>query len=86
MLFRSNYAITDNNGYTTMQDNGGMSHISKNGNLSVITKNWKSFVEESCIQNIDLLLLDCEGYEYNILKNVDKNKLKSVFNCYKYMR
>ncbi len=79
-----NYAITDNDGYTTMQDNGGMSHISKDGNLSVKTKNWKSFVEESCIENIDLLLLDCEGYEYNILKNLDYIKNRPKIIRYEY--
>lgn len=65
------FAISDVNGIVRMKEQGCMSHISNDGNVSVESKTWNEFLKITNIKNIDLLLLDCEGYEFNILKQID---------------
>ena len=64
------YAITNIDGRVSMLEQGCMSKIDASGSLVVDSKTWKSFIHENSIRNIDLLLLDCEGFEFEILKNV----------------
>lgn len=70
-----NYAISDINGNLKMVDIGGMSKISSNGSINVESKTFKTFKSINNIEKIDFLLLDCEGYEYNILKQINFKEL-----------
>lgn len=67
----TNCAITDSDGICKMVDRGGMSHINESGNILVQSKTWNTFITESKITQIDLLLIDCEGYEFDILKQIN---------------
>ena len=66
-----NYAISEINGQIRMNDLKGSSHISASGAVLVDSKMWETFVAENQINQIDLLLMDCEGYEFNILKQIN---------------
>jgi FkbM family methyltransferase len=67
-----NYAITEICGQYEMKLDYGMSKIvTTGGDISVQGKTWETLVEEENIKKIDLLILDCEGYEFNILKQID---------------
>jgi len=80
-----NYAITDNDGEHYMVDLGGCSHISNEPSSDkIIGKSWDSFVSEQKIIDIDLLMLDCEGYEYTILKSIDYNLISPKVIRYEY--
>lgn len=79
-----NYAIADTDGYVNMFDKGGMSHIDNSGNLQVKCKSWNNFILETNIKKIDLLLLDCEGYEFDIIKQINFNNLKPKIIRYEY--
>lgn len=74
-----NYAISEISGDIKMIDQGIMSKIG-NGNIVANSKTWEEFVNENNISNIDILILDCEGYEFNILKQIDysKTNIKSI--------
>lgn len=74
-----NYAISEIDGQVRMVDQGIMSKLG-NGNVTVRSKTWNSFIIENDIDEIDILLLDCEGYEFNILKQISdkKNIVKSI--------
>ena len=74
-----NYAITEKTGEDKMIDQGVMSKIGE-GDLKVKTKTWSDFTLENNIKQIDILILDCEGYEYEILKQIDfvKNPIKAI--------
>jgi FkbM family methyltransferase len=65
-----NYAISDVDGQIEMIDMGCMSKIGAGG-LKVNSKKWDTFISDNNISNIDLLLLDCEGYEFEIISNID---------------
>lgn len=67
-------AISDINGEVKMVDHGCMSKIDKNGSIPVKSMTWEKFIDFFGISNIDFLLLDCEGYEFEILKSIDFNK------------
>lgn len=73
-----NFAIADFDGYSDMVDLGGCSRIVQSGagEQLVSSKNWNTFVRENSIDKIDLLLIDCEGYEFSILKSINYNILK----------
>lgn len=73
-----NYAITENDGQARMNDQKGTSHISDSGSISVESKTWNTFVTENQINQIDLLLMDCEGYEFNILKQINFDFVKNI--------
>lgn len=79
-----NFAITSESGSADMIDLGGCSRIipQGTGGISVKSKTWNSFVEEYEINKIDLLLMDCEGYEFSILSGIDYTMLKP--NCIRY--
>lgn len=77
-----NYAITESNGSFFMSDNEGMSKIESYGPIQVNGKTFDEFVSENSIEKIDLLLLDCEGYEFKILKQIDFSKYK--IPCIRY--
>lgn len=67
-----NYAITENTGETFMNLDihcSGCSFITNSGSTIVETKSWSDFIGENKIKNIDILLMDCEGYEWNIFYN-----------------
>ena len=67
-----NKAITDTNGYFNMVLDYGMSRIVEHkGDIIVEGITWSNFINELNITDIDLLLLDCEGYEFDILKQID---------------
>jgi len=74
-----NYAITEKTSKIKMIDQGVMSKIG-DGNLVVESKSWNDFIYENKINSIDILLLDCEGYEFNILQqiNYEKNPPKNI--------
>jgi len=74
-----NYAITERTGEDSMMDLGVMSKIGQ-GDLKVKTKTWFDFTSENKINEIDILILDCEGYEYEILKQINfkNNPVKAI--------
>jgi len=78
------FAISDVNGTVKMKEQGCMSHISNDGNVCVDSKTWDEFLKLTNIKNIDLLLLDCEGYEFNILKQIDYIKIKPKVIRYEF--
>jgi FkbM family methyltransferase len=80
-----NYAISEKSSKIKMVDQGVMSKIGE-GNLTVDSKTWSDFIHENKINSIDILLLDCEGYEFNILKQIDykKNAPKNIRYEYIY--
>lgn len=80
-----NYAITDTNGHFNMILDEGMSKI-VNGVGDIVVKGvtWEDFINDSLITNIDLLILDCEGYEFNILKQVNTQKVPIKVIRYEY--
>jgi FkbM family methyltransferase len=79
-----NYAISDVEGQVYMKEQGCMSKIDQNGTLPVFSKTWNSFLLQNYIKKIDLLLLDCEGYEFEILKNINFNIIKPKVIRYEY--
>lgn len=79
-----NYAITENSGESMMIDQGVMSKIG-DGNLVVKTKSWDDFVNENSINQIDILLLDCEGYEFHILKQIKFETISPKNIRYEYL-
>lgn len=74
-----NYAISEISGEIRMIDQGIMSKIG-DGNIFAKSKTWEEFINENNINDIDILILDCEGYEFNILKQIDysKTNIKSI--------
>jgi FkbM family methyltransferase len=79
-----NYAITDVDGEIGMVEQGCMSFISPHGPVKIRSKTWDSFIEEMKINKIDLLILDCEGYEFQILKKINFAKIKPQVIRYEY--
>lgn len=79
-----NHAISEVDGLTHMTANGSCSYINNGGNTPVKSKTWNTFVKENNIQNIDFLILDCEGYEYNILKQINFDIIKPKVIRYEY--
>jgi FkbM family methyltransferase len=79
-----NYAITENSGESRMIDQGVMSKIG-DGNLVVDTKSWDDFINENNINQIDILLLDCEGYEFHILKQIEFETISPKNIRYEYL-
>lgn len=77
-------AISDMNGSVSMVDSGCMSKIDINGNMVVDSMTWDNFVATYDINRIDLLLLDCEGYEFNILKQINFDYIKPSVIRYEY--
>jgi FkbM family methyltransferase len=65
-----NYAISEVEGVMQMLDLGGCSHAVSDGGIPVVSKTWKNLVDENQINKIDLLLIDCEGFEFQILKQI----------------
>ena len=83
-----NHAISNVDGDIFMIEQGCMSKIDTNGTLKVQSKTWNSFLKENQIDKIDLLLLDCEGFEFEILKNAfqtNENKVKPNVIRYEYL-
>jgi FkbM family methyltransferase len=79
-----NYAITENSGESRMIEQGVMSKIG-DGNLVVDTKSWDDFINENNINHIDILLLDCEGYEFHILKQIEFETISPKNIRYEYL-
>jgi FkbM family methyltransferase len=77
-----NHVISEVNGKVSMIDQEGMSKIVNSGELLVDSITLDDFIEEHNITNIDLLLLDCEGYEFKILDMVNFDTLS--INCIRY--
>lgn len=80
-----NLAITNEEKSHNMIDLGGCSYISHSGGLSILGLTWDSFVSKNKIESIDLLLLDCEGYEYNILSSINYEKTPISIIRYEYI-
>ena len=60
-----------------------MSFFSKNKNFliekqTVQIRNLSDFISEQSIDKIDILKIDTEGYEYNILKNLNNNDFAKI--------
>jgi FkbM family methyltransferase len=79
-----NYAISDVDGQVTMTKKDACSFINNLGDIKVNSKSWSSFINDVCVDQIDLLLLDCEGYEYNIIKQINFEKIKPKVIRYEY--
>lgn len=81
-----NYAIVENSGETHMEfRGGGCSSVSSFGSVKVKAKSWNDFVSENRIKNIDILLMDCEGYEWNIFYNcMDFDEISPTKIRYEY--
>ena len=79
-----NYAISDVDGETGMVEQGCMSFISEKGPIKIKSKTWPSFINDMKIDKIDLLILDCEGYESQILRQIDFSKIKPQVIRYEY--
>lgn len=77
-----NYAIAKEENKLKMLDLGGESYISDVGNVIVNVKSWNNFIKENNIKKIDLLLLDCEGYEFEIIKQINFDNLE--IKCIRY--
>jgi len=84
MVEYCNYAIADVDGEIGMVEQGCMSFISPQGAIKIKSKTWDSFVNEMKINKIDLLILDCEGYESQILQSIDFAKIKPQVIRYEY--
>ena len=81
-----NFAITDIIGKTRMVELGGMSRIDHGGgSLEVESQTWDSFIKLYNITNIDLMLIDCEGYEFNVLQQVNYDTCRPSVIRYEYM-
>lgn len=78
------HAITNIDGETTMVDQGGMSFIDPKGSAKIQSKTWNTFVKDASISVIDLLLLDCEGYEFEIIKSINFSEIKPKVIRYEY--
>ncbi len=48
----------------------------------VIVKSLDKFLIENAINNIDILKIDTEGFEYSILKGIKKNNFKKIKSIY----
>ena len=83
-----NYAITESSGEISMNldsRDSGCSFISSSGSVKVKTKSWFDFVNENKIEHIDILLMDCEGYEWNIFYNcMDFDEISPTKIRYEY--
>lgn len=79
-----NHAITETEGVFKMTDNEGMSKIDNSGTLDVYGITMDKFLSDNNITNIDLLLMDCEGYEFKILKTIDFNTISPKCIRYEY--
>lgn len=80
-----NFALTSHDGVFPIYENGGQSVISNYGNLMIEGKSWNTFVDLYNISNIDLLMLDCEGYEFEILRTIDYTKITPKVIRYEYV-
>lgn len=85
MVSYCNHAISNIDGNTNMTDLGCCSFISPGSGIPVNSKTWNTFVSDMGISSIDLLLLDCEGYEFEIMKQIDYTKIKPTVIRYEYM-
>lgn len=79
-----NHAITWEDGVSQMVDMGGCSQIIPGSGISVQTKSWNSFIADNNITTIDLLMLDCEGYEFNILSSINYDQISPKVIRYEY--
>lgn len=77
-------AISEVNGIVNMLDQGCMSKIDNNGHILVDSITWDKLLINNNINKIDLLLLDCEGYEFNILNQINFLKIKPPVIRYEY--
>jgi FkbM family methyltransferase len=78
------FAISEINGNVNMLDQGCMSKIDNNGGIIVNSMTWEKFTNDYCVDKVDLLLLDCEGYEFNILNQINFEKIKPSVIRYEY--
>jgi len=78
------HAITNVDGEYSMIENGCMSKVDPHGSIKVQSKTWNTFIKDSSIDTIDLLLLDCEGYEYQIIQSIDFSKITPKIIRYEY--
>lgn len=78
------HAISSVDGETTMVEQGCMSFVSLNGSVKVQSKTWNTFIRDASIDVIDLLVLDCEGYEFEIIKSIDFSAFKPKIIRYEY--
>jgi FkbM family methyltransferase len=77
-------AISDKNGVINMIDQGCMSKIDDSGNIPVDSITWNKFILDNNINKVDLLVLDCEGYEFNILSQINFSEVKPSVIRYEY--
>lgn len=80
-----NAAITEYSGKFNMTDRENSAqivsektnsfHDDGGGKLLVDGISWEDFLKTSDINEIDILLMDCEGYEFNIIKQFENSKI-----------
>ena len=78
------HAISNIDGETKMVEQGCMSYLSPTGHIPIQSKTWNTFVNHMNIDAIDLLLLDCEGYEFEIIKHINFDIIKPSIIRYEY--
>ena len=69
-----NVAITENTGKNFLSDRDNCAQIGQ-GSMEVDTLSWSDFIDSFNISKIDILLMDCEGYEYNIMQQFSEKLL-----------
>lgn len=83
-----NFAITEYTGYAYMHLDtwcSGCSRVDSSGNTKIKTKSWDDFLLEYDIKNIDILLVDCEGYEWILFNDcINFNKISPIKIRYEY--
>ena len=79
------HAISEIDGTTAMVGQGCCSYVDPNGNIGIESKTWNTFVSDVLLDDIDILLLDCEGYEFKIIQGIDFSKIKPNVIRYEYI-
>lgn len=79
-----NHAITSEDGLLQMIDLGGCSQIINGIGITIKSKSWNSFIADNNIKNIDLIIMDCEGFEFNILQEINFDEISPKVIRYEY--
>ena len=74
-----NEGISNKNTISSMTEHGGTGLIKKDGTIkNIINRNFRNFIENYKIENINFLKMDCEGGEYFIITNDNKDILRKI--------
>lgn len=78
------HAIAETDGTVKMIWNRMGSRVSTEGKVEVQSKTWNTFVNDMHITDIELLLIDAEGYDFKIIKQIDFTKIKPRIIRFEY--